>query len=89
VLRLQKHRSHLRGNYARFNRWEDQGFQSWFSAIQPLPAYVGLIGCLTTVIILNSASMWNGEGIMIKILTLYFGVRRLFSFFPLRPLSPL
>ena len=73
-LRLKKHRNHLKGNYARFNRWEDASFRSWFSAIQPLPAWLGLISCLAIVVVLNSASMWNGKQVVLKSVTAYLGV---------------
>jgi yeast amino acid transporter len=63
-------------NYRRFNRWPmTNEFSSYFAAIQPFPAYLGLISCIVIVFIFNSASMWNGNQLLLKGLSIYLGVR--------------
>jgi amino acid transporter len=75
--RLWMHREELQGEHLQqFQRWPQRGFSSWASALQPGPAYVGLISCLVIVFILNSASLWNERDSMPKALTIFLGVSR-------------
>ena len=75
--RLWIHKDELDAeNYKRFNRWPmTNDFSSYFAAIQPVPAYLGLISCLTIVFFFNSAGMWNGNQPLLKGLNIYLGVR--------------
>jgi hypothetical protein len=61
----------------RFQRWPRKGFSSFAASIQPVPAYVGLVSCLVIVFVLNSVSMWNGDQLEFKALTVYLGVSSL------------
>src|SRR5436853_3067157 len=57
--RLWIHRAELIGEHEKFQRWPmKNNFSSYFSAIQPVPAYLGLISCLIIVFIFSSAEMW-------------------------------
>jgi amino acid transporter len=74
---LAMHKHALRGNHEKFQRWPmRRGFSSYFAAIQPVPAYIGLISCLIIVFIFNSAVMWNGNQVLIKGLNIYLGVSK-------------
>jgi amino acid transporter len=69
------HRQELSGDHERFQRWPMKStFSSYFAAIQPVPAYLGLISCLVIVFIFNSAEMWNGNQVLLKGLNVYLGV---------------
>jgi amino acid permease len=59
---------------SQFYRWPREGFSSYLSSIQPIPAYIGLVLCLLIVFILNSISFYNGKQILFKSLTVYLGV---------------
>lgn len=58
----------------RFQRWPQKGFSSYASSIQPVPAYLGLVSCILIVFVLNSVSLFNGEQLKFKGLTVYLGV---------------
>jgi hypothetical protein len=75
--RLWIHKDELDAeNYKRFNRWPiTNDFSSYLAIIQPFPAYLGLVCCLTIVFIFNSAGMWNGNQLLLKGLNIYLGVR--------------
>jgi hypothetical protein len=77
--RLWIHKDQLDAeNYKRFNRWPmTNEFSSHLAAIQPFPAYLGLISSLTIVFFFNSAGMWNGNQPLLKGLNIYLGVRTL------------
>jgi hypothetical protein len=69
-------------------------FSSYAAAIQPFPAYLGLVSCLTIIFFFNSAGMWNGNQALLKGLNVYLGVRTLqninmltYSFTPFSPQS--
>jgi yeast amino acid transporter len=69
------HRKKLTGNLKKFQRWpQKKGFSSWGSSLQPGLAYFGLIACLFIVLVVNSASLWNGQQSVYKALTVYLGV---------------
>jgi amino acid transporter len=76
--RLHKHRHHLVGNHARFQRWpiSSGSFSSYCAAIQPVPAYIGLACCIIIVFIFTSADMWNHKSLTLKGLQIYLGVSR-------------
>ncbi len=59
-----------------------KGFSSYAAALQPFPAYLGLISCLTIVFIFNSAGMWNGNELLLKGLNVYLAVRNPHSLTP-------
>ncbi|KAH6682673.1 amino acid permease-domain-containing protein [Halenospora varia] len=71
---LSYHKGELVGEHmGKFQRWPQAGFSSYLSSGQPILAYIGLISCLGIVLILNSVSMWNGEQLKLKALTVYLG----------------
>ncbi|KAG4442062.1 hypothetical protein IFR05_002456 [Cadophora sp. M221] len=71
---LSIHRHELVGlHMERFQRWPQTGFSSYAASLQPIPAYIGLISCLVIVFVLNSVSMWNGDQLRLKALTVYLG----------------
>ncbi|KAF4626896.1 hypothetical protein G7Y89_g11263 [Cudoniella acicularis] len=75
-IRLSEHRAHLVGDpMEKFQRWPlpPGAFSSYCSSIQPLPAYFGLISCLLLVFVLNAVSMFNGDQLLFKALTIYLG----------------
>jgi len=79
---LWKHKDRLHGEHlAQFQRWPKIGFSSYAASIQPLPAYIGLISCLIIIFVLNSASMWNGEHLIFKSLTIYLAPAALLLIF--------
>lgn len=64
-----------------YNRWHPQPVRfPWhesrplLASIQPVPAWLGLIGCLLIVTVLTSATWWNGEVSFTKVAEAYAGV---------------
>jgi hypothetical protein len=48
------------------------------ASLQPVPAWIGLAGCLLVVFVFSTASWWNGKDITFtKVATAYAGVRGL------------
>jgi hypothetical protein len=80
-LRLWIHRDQLIGSqYRRLDRWPmNNGLSSYSAALQPLPAYLGLVLCLSILLVFSSACMWNGNRILLKVLNVYFVVRTIHS----------
>lgn len=71
------HRAMLVGsNMGRYQRWPRTGFSSYAASVQPGPAYIGFAFCLVIVFILNAVSMFNGEQLQFKALTIYLGVSK-------------
>lgn len=53
----------------------DEGqFSSLLTHFQPVVAWVGLIGCLSIVLLFSSAIMWNGKVTIEKVAAGYIGV---------------
>ena len=76
--RLETHQENLTGAFAKYNRGttvikHDQ-FTSVLSYFQPAVAWLGLIGCLSVVLVFNSASWWNGNVTAKKVAVAYAGV---------------
>ena len=76
--RLALHQENLTGAFAKYNRGNtvnkhDQ-FTSVLSYFQPAVAWLGLIGCLSVVLVFNSASWWNGNVTAKKVAVAYAGV---------------
>ncbi|KAL8763038.1 MAG: hypothetical protein Q9184_001065 [Pyrenodesmia sp. 2 TL-2023] len=75
LCRLDIHHHNLTGPHIGYNRRQrmertDQ-FSSLLSYFQPAVAWLGLIGCLSIVLIFNSASWWNGDFSAKKVLVAY------------------
>jgi hypothetical protein len=67
--RLDKHPQHLRDQFEKYSpKVLDTGY---LSHLQPLPAYLGLVGCLATVIGFSSASWWEGGSNVTSILAAF------------------
>lgn len=77
IARLWVNKEELTGeHYERFQRWPMKNkFSSYAAALQPFPAYLGLVSCLVIVLVFNSAAMWNGNKLLFKALNIYLAVR--------------
>ncbi|KAI4113463.1 MAG: hypothetical protein LQ338_008166, partial [Usnochroma carphineum] len=72
---LEIHNHNLTGPHAKYNRRQrmerkDQ-YSSFLSYFQPAVAWLGLVGCLAIVLIFKSASWWNGDITVRKVLVAY------------------
>jgi hypothetical protein len=76
--RTHIHEGNLTGDHARYNplrHMHDEGqFSSLLTHFQPVVAWVGLIGCLSIVLLSSSAIMWNGKVTIEKVAAGYIGV---------------
>ncbi|KAL9038649.1 MAG: hypothetical protein Q9180_003006 [Flavoplaca navasiana] len=75
---LDIHHQNLTGPHVGYNRRRrmertDQ-FSSLLSYFQPAVAWLGLVGCLSIVLVFNSASWWNGDLTAKKVLVAYTAV---------------
>lgn len=77
--RLQIHQTNLTGHFAKYDRQSAPSSKDQFSSVlsyfQPAVAWLGLVGCLSVVLIFNSASWWNGNVTAKKVAVAYTGVR--------------
>ena len=72
---------------AEYNRWNPQPdvypwhrSRPFLASLQPVPAWIGLIGCLLVVFVFSTANWWNGKHITFtKVATAYAGVSVLVS----------
>jgi hypothetical protein len=70
--RRNQHDRSLKGNfYTTFRPSNDKSNLAYF---QPFLAWFGLLSTLLAVIVLNSASMWNGNCIGVKFASAYVSV---------------
>jgi amino acid transporter len=78
LLRLDRCSEHLTGRYARYNR-KDPNYKpvTLLSWAQPVPAYVGLIGCVVIVFGFTSAVWWDTPVTFAKVATAYGAVSSL------------
>ena len=74
--RLDKCRPYLVGDYARYDR-RAKTYQPYtvFAFAQPIPAYVGAIGCFLVVFVFGSAPWWNGKATFYTVAVSYAAVR--------------
>ena len=81
--RTNIHYDNLKGDHIRYNRSDRMRDGSKFSSVlthfQPVVAWIGLVGCLSIVLLFSSANMWNGKVTVEKILAAYVGVRDAFA----------
>lgn len=59
---------------------QDEGqFSSLLTHFQPVVAWIGLIGCLSIVLLFSSAIMWNGKVTVERVAAAYIGVTDAFK----------
>jgi amino acid transporter len=78
------HKDYLReGRYLKYHPTLNPGFHSWFAYWQPLPAWIGLIGCILIVLVFASVGMYNDHQLRLKALVIYLGPALLLCMFVL------
>ena len=78
------HKDYLRdGQYRKYHPSLNEGFHSWFAYWQPLPAWIGLVGCILIVLVFASVGMYNGQNLRLKALVIYLGPALLLVMFVL------
>jgi hypothetical protein len=76
------HKDYLReGRYLKYHPTLNTGFHSWFAYWQPLPAWIGLIGCILIVLVFASVGMYNGQQLRLKAMVIYLGPALLLCMF--------
>jgi len=72
---LRRHQKQLEEVYPEFNRWSTTSQATTFLAgLQPLIAWVGMIGSFLVVIVFATASWWMGKIDFRKVAVSYAGV---------------
>jgi hypothetical protein len=77
LLRLHRYRDRLRleEQYQRYDRSRpDYRACTVFGGVQPVPGYIGLIGCLVLVFVLTSSSLWDGQVTFANVATAFGSV---------------
>ncbi len=73
--RIKKHREEVARVYPEYDRWSDSSQASTFLAgLQPLPAWVGLVGCLGTIFVCTTATWWSTHATAQKVAVAYGAV---------------
>ena len=76
--RLEIHQENLTGAFAKYDRGTTVNKHDQFTSVlcyfQPAVAWLGLIGCLSVVLVFSSASWWNGNVTAKKVAVAYAGV---------------
>ena len=81
IYRTNIHHENLTGDHIRYNRAartkDAAHFSSLLTYFQPAVAWIGLLGCLSIVLLFSSANMWNGTITVEKVAAAYVEVSRL------------
>ena len=81
IYRTNIHHENLTGDHIRYNRAartkDPAHFSSLLTHFQPAVAWIGLLGCLSIVLLFSSANMWNGTITVEKVAAAYVEVSRL------------
>ncbi len=79
------HEGNLTGDHAKYNPYrrmkDGNQFSSFLTHFQPVVAWIGLLGCLSIVLLFSSAIMWNGKVTVEKAAAAYIGVNEAFEGF--------
>lgn len=76
------HKDYLREDqYLRYHPTLNPGSRSWFAYWQPLPAWIGLIGCILVVLVFASVGLYNGKQLRLKAFVIYLGPALLLCMF--------
>ena len=75
-IRLRKHRDSIAQVYPEHNRWRDTSQASTIlGGLQPVIAWLGMIGCLVIVFIFTTATWWSTPADFSKVAIAYGAVR--------------
>jgi yeast amino acid transporter len=76
--RLFLHRYQLNDQFSKYNRWDftepGKRYSSVLAYFQPVPAWLGLIGCFLIVFVFSTAPCWNGDVTFKKVAVAFAGV---------------
>ena len=75
-VRLRKHRDSIAESYPEHNRWRSTSQASTIlGGLQPVIAWIGMIGCLVIVFVFTTATWWSGGVKFSKVAIAYGAVR--------------